>query len=517
MKALWYLIYKKTWGIVRGWFKKPVSAILTTLAIVIIVFALVGLTIQPVIETNISFSVIALAIAAMLTVIMVIAFVSRNKALVYLNDASFVLAGPFSKKQVLGYVLINDVVQNIWITLGMMVYVLLFLRSSIASLLVLGVLMLTVFSFGLMMIIMTSYDYILERTIASYARLKKYVVYGFILCFVGLLYWVVMDQTLSFELADVIFEHSLVHAFPLFGWIVGALYHADAQNWGMYWVYIGLFYSVALVVAYAFFNTKKDFYEAAIMDSERIQDLMKKAKSGNETEVALFNATIKEKHGHFYRGAWALWSRFLLQAKKTNRFFRLGDIVFFAIYTGIAWFSESVDMYRFMLSIVVFITINSDSLHYELKRPFVYLIPEHNFKKLLILLLPMVYRVLILSALGGLVVFFGFRISLVESLLFVLSLVGIALMLITGTVLTIRLLKGNTNPLVEQLLRMLVILLVLIPAIVVVVVMTLVAVPLSDPSWSLMFSIVVVSVNVVLSFFILKYCQSILAGNDMFV
>ena len=517
MRALWYLIFRKTWGIIRGWFKKPVGAILTTLAMIIILFAIVGLSVEPVIETSISFSVIAVIITALLSVIMVISFLTRNKALVFLNDASFVLAGPFSKKQVLGYVLINDVVQNIWMTLGLMVYVVLFLRASIASLLFLGVLMLTVFSFGLMMIVMTSYDYILERTVSGYARVKKYVVYGFVLCFAGVLYALIMGQPLSFDLVDVIFEHPLVHAFPLFGWIIGAFYHADVQQWGMYWLFIGLFYSVALIVALAFFNTKKDFYEAAIMDSERIQDLMKKAKTGNDTEVSLFNATIKEKHGHFYSGAWALWSRFLLQAKKTNRLFRAADIIFFAMYTGIAWFSESVAMYRLMLSLVVFITISSDSLQYELKRPFVYLIPDHNFKKLLILLLPMVYRVLILTALGGLVVFFGFRISLIESLLFILSLLGIALMLITGTVLTIRLLKGTKNPLVEQLLRMVVILLVLVPAMIVVVLMTIVAVPLTDPSWSLMFSVVVVSVNLVLSFFILKYCQSILAGNDMFV
>ncbi len=517
MKALWYLVFKKTWGMVRGWFKKPVSAILTMLAIIIIGFAVVGVAVEPVVEVSISFPTIALGISGIMAFIMMIALISRNKALVYLNDASFVIAGPFSKKQVLGYVLINDVVQNIWITLGLMVYILLFLRSSIASISMLGLLILTIFSFGLMMVIMTSYDYILERTVPVYARYKKFGIYGFMLCFIGVIYSQVIHLPLSFEIIDVLFENMWVHAFPFFGWMIGAFYYAHLGNWIVYWLFIGLFVLVAGVVAYLFFNTKKDFYEHAIMDSERIHDLMKKARTGNETEVALFNAKIKEKHVVFYGGAWALWSRFVLQAKKTNRLFRLSDFLFFIMYTAIAYFSESVAVYRLMLSLVVFISISSDTLQYELKRPFVYLIPEHSFKKLLILLLPMVYRILILSALGGLVVLFGFRVSMIETLLFVVSLWGIALMLISGTVLTIRWLKGASNPLVEQMLRMVVILLVLIPAMAVVVLITVFAIPIDDPSWSLMFSLVVISINVVLSFFILRYCQSILLGNDMFV
>ncbi len=517
MNALFYLSFKKTWGIIRGWFKRPVSAILTVIAIFLLGGALVGLAFEGSAGNNVEFSIISSIVVALYVAIFVFSLISKNKALVFQNDASFVLSGPFSKKQVLGYLLMNVLLQNIWITVGFSAYILIFFRSAIGNLSNFLVLFGSMFVFSASVLVFTSYDYILEKTFYKYQMIKKIIVTLFVGGFFGIGFLTVMNQPLSFAMLTSIQSNEMLHVYPLFGWFMAMMFHGYEGSVLLMMFYGSLIAFVGMIAGYLFFNTKLDFYEAAIQDSERVQVIVDKAKSGNSADLLMMNATIKEKQGVFRPGAWAIWSSFVLQMRKSNQFIRIGDLIFFLMYTVIAYFTGSLETYRFMLSLVVFISINNETIIYELKRPYVYLIPEKAFKKLAILILPMVYRMVIVTILGGIASMFVFHQNIVQAVFFVLSLWGIALILISGSVLTLKLLKGSKNPFVEQLLRLLVIVIAMLPSIVVMVVITFTAIPFTDPSWPIVFSMVVLLINGAFAVLIIKLSSSMLLGNDMFV
>lgn len=516
MKALFYLVIKKFTGVIRSWFKKPLGAILTVLAVIFFLIFLVNLILHPVAINGFDNLWIGVAVSALLTMIFVISLVSKKKALVFQNDASFVLAGPFSRKQVLAYVLLNDIIQNIWITFGLVIYLVIFLGSSITSVQQLGWLALVTFIAGSLMILTTSYDYILEKANEHYYKYKFAVLIGLGLLFLVLVYVQIKGMPFSLNLISVIATTQSLFYFPFVGWILGAFYYAGLSQWAMAWMFILIMLVSTIVVTLLFFNNKVDFYEQAILDSERTQLLMNKAKEGNSEDVLLFNKKIKNKTGKFYPGAMALWSSYRLQMRKTGQFLKPSEMIFFLMYTVIAYASQDVNIYRMLIGMTVFFTINSDSLRYELKRPFAYLIPESSFKKFFVLMIPLVYRVVLLTSLGGIVSVVLFKLSILDGLLFVFSLWGISMMLISGTALTLRLLKGQKNPLVEQFLRIIVVLIVLMPSIIIAGIITLTVVPIESPSWLNMISLVLFIMNVFVALFIVKLSSSLLDGNDMF-
>lgn len=516
MKALLYLVLRKTIGVIRGWFRKLVSAILTIVALLFFVFTIGSLILNPVAIDGFDFVLIGGVVSALFLFIFGISLLSKKKALVFQNDASFVLAGPFTRKQVLGYVLLNNTMQNIWITLGLVGYILLFLGSSIANIQQLLWLMVVAFSAGMLMMVVSSLDYVLEKGYERYFKIKVAVLIGYALVFLGLIIPQLLRQPISFELIGVVATSKTLFAFPFIGWILGAFYYAGIGSWGMAWLFVFIMIITTFLVSVLFFNNKVDFYEQAIFDAERTHVLMSKAKEGTSEDVILFNKKLKQKSGNFRSGAMALWSSYVLQQKKTGQFLKPSELIFFVMYTFIAYMSKEVLTYRILIGMTVFFTINSDTLRYELKRPFVYLIPETSFRKMLVLMIPMLYRAVLLTSLGGIATVFLFGLSISDALLFVFSLVGISLALISGTALTLHLLKGQKNPIVEQFLRMLVILVVLIPSIVVVVIVSLSVVPIDSPSWIGINSMVVFVMNVFVSLLIIKISSSLLHGNDMF-
>ena len=517
MNSLFYLITRKTWGVIRGWYRKPLSAILTSLALLFVGGLLVGLVLSPSRSDLVDFSIVSILLTGVFVGIFTFSLISKNKALVYQNDASFVLAGPFSKKQVLGYVLMNDVTQNIWMTLIFSSYILIFSRGAIGSIGNFFLLFFAIFLFSGVMLICTSYDYVLEKGIAKYSTIKKVgltiVVGGFLL----FAFSIAMRSGIDITTPYTLFSDGYLHWYPVFGWFLGLLYHGFMGEFVMVVLYVFLLALLGAVVGWLFFNTKIDFYEAAMMDSQRIQVIVDKAKSGNTADLAMMNKKLKSKQGKFSSGALAIWSSYVLQMRKSNQFLKIGDFIFFSMYTAIAYFSGSLESYIMMISIVVFISINSDALTYELKRPYVYLIPDSSFKKMLVLLLPMMYRMVIITVLGGVMSMVLFEQTIGNALFFVLSLWGIALVLIAGSVFTLKVLKGNKNPLVEQLIRMLIISIALVPSIILVVGLTLTVLPLDSPNWFMSVSILVLIINSGLSLGIVKLSSRMLEGSDMFV
>lgn len=518
MSALLYLARLKTFGMVRSWFRRPVSAILTILAVFLFLAFFITLSMNMGNEVDtFSFVILGAGSAVVITLFLVFMLFAKNRALVFLNDASFVLAGPFSRKEVLAYVLLNDLIQNIWVTLGFSMYILIFFQSAMGNAENMIVYIFLIFITFLFAIILSSYIYVLEASYANVKRWKQIIAIAIAIIYLGIVYSQVYTRTISFELVEYLVYNEVIWQLPIIGWLIQAFVgfaHGNMSQFGMSVLYLLL---INGVTALLFFTFKGDFYEKSIMDAERIGEIVSKAKSGNETEVAMMNSKVKNRSGKFRTGYLALWSRYWLQARKTGQFLKINDITFFIMYTAIARMSNSIISYQVLLSMVVFISINPESMVYELKRPYIFLIPEDNFKKLLMVTLPLLQRTLFIMIMGGIAMVLLFNQTIVQALIITLSLLGIGLILIAGSVWTLYLIKSKQNPLVEQLLRMVVILMSSIPAIVIITIMTIVAVPFDSPYWQPMYSITLVLSNFFVGGFIIYSCRNMLQGHDLFV
>ncbi len=448
----------------------------------------------------------------LISVLFGIILLNENKALVFQNDARFVLSGPFSRRQVLAYILLNDLTQNLILVLMFSGYALFFFRSGSGTIHNFFILFITMFAYLLWMVMFSSYDYVLEKSTTKYRKYKKIVIFGLLIGFVVLVGYLMIKENLQvLELTQLFFYQPLYY-YPFFGWLIATFYFGASSHMLAFFLMLLIPLGFALLGGILFFNNKVDFYEAALFDSERIQVILDQQKAGQVPT----KKHLKVKVGNLYGGAWALWSSFYLQMRKANQFLRIQDFLLFGMYTAISYFIGDIDNYRLMLSLAIFLTINNDSLIFELKRPFVYLIPESAYKKMLILSLPLLYRMVLLTSLGGLLSIFLFKLSILEAIGMVLSLWGIALLLISGSMFSLRLLRGNRNPFIEQIIRMLVIVVAFIPVIIIMVLVTLFVIDIENPAWMNVLNLIMIIVNGGIYFLLVYASSKILKGNDMF-
>ncbi len=158
----------------------------------------------------------------------------------------------------------------------------------------------------------------------------------------------------------------------------------------------------------------------------------------------------------------------------------------------------------------VFFIMNDFSLEAEIKNYQIYLIPDSSFKKGIACALPYLVKALLIILLIMLFCLFGFKMKLLEIMPVALNLLGVSLTMISGTMISYRIMKSRNNAAVEQMLRMLLLLLMLIPS----------GILAGVAAFAFDFNLVLITVlpfvfNLVFALLLLKSASSIFNGTDL--
>lgn len=463
--ALGYLVFTKLKGKIRYLFRKPIRAILSVLGIIILGFLMFNILTRDAMPLEgEAIRYYFMLILALFPALLIFIFVFNKKtALLYLNDANFLFTGPFNDKQIKFYIFMLSIEQMVTIGLMFVLYIIVFLNYLVftPALVYQGLLITLVSVYVTLMY--TNYYYIYDASNEINSLRKKWlpILMAVVVIVVALIANINQGDYALFSMLDRTVLHPLFEFVPFLGWGVAI------QN-GHYLVGFLPPLILAFLHTWLFFRYQGDYYEKAMEDANMLSLLQKKAgKMGNSQEAIDSNKDAKKltklKHFNFLPGGWALLSRQILQLIKTKQLLEVGQITMLAIYTIIAIGSQDATFYQVMLLVSVVFVTNTESLENELKRHYIYLIPDHNFKKLMAAQAITFIRTFMYSLVSFVILIIFFKEPVVAALMFALNLCVITLLYQAIQTLVLRFLGLTKNMILSMFLKITIYFVVMIP------------------------------------------------------
>ncbi len=514
MNALVYLFYVKFKAMIRSLFSKWSSGLVTIAAMLFFVFMFITLfsnrnLMQQTLVTDGIQGIVTLYVGFAMFMMVMMTFQKRT-AIVTNDDANYIFAGPFSKKQVLSYLMADTLKGTLLYGLGLTAYSVIYLMDETVTLsfiifLLIGSILMFYFAFGL---ITFFYFYEMDN---SHAKLVKRTVVALVLIYIGILFGLSVMNSESIKIAITSFtKDPLFYFVPVFGWIkyglIGVLSHDNVAVLIGY----GTTFLVCIIITVLTVNIKGDFYEQAIQDAEWVTDLKQKVKeNGNNGTL---NRKISEvKNASFSKGAGAIASKNILIMKKTRNWIGMQEIIMIVIYLFMSYFmGQGFTFYRSMLVIVVMMGINADSFSKELKLSYIYLIPDEPLNKLINLVVPVILRMALMLVVAIAPCAIIFQVSFVELVGCYIQSFSTAIIFIAAGLWSVRLMKSNTTPIVETYLKMFIMLIATIPSLVVIVLLEV-----TLQSGIIMSSLIMMICNLIVGGLLIYSCKSMLNGTNV--
>lgn len=520
MKSLFYLSMTKWKGTIRNQFRSISSAILTIFMVLlygglfVAVFLIPSDAMSEVM--NMQFNTALLMGLGVLALLCVTVLMNKRKALVYDTDAFYLFAGPYTRKQINGFILVQTWFQSA-------IYGL--ICSYVTAMMSFGsgfTVSMMLFSFVIYWLIMAFFltltDYIyLWSLVKKKHEIWNYVVVLLVVFSAAAVFFLSVQRT-GYDLKNGYMDFALSREFymvPFFGWGKWAINAFSQGNYvSMLWGIL-LLVGCNLVLGILFLHFQKDIVEQAVEDAKSVSDYMRKVRA-NKGNSIMDTKKVKGIKGEFPEGAKAIFYKNMLMMRKTGNFLRKQDIFVIVLYFVISYVcmpGHRFYMFCYMMMIWMFGLMNDAELLGDLKNYQIYLIPEKPLKKLFYAVIPAYLKIGII--LGTAIIFSGVlnRMPVLDIVQYALMLLGYAMIFLAGTVLSVRLLKSRTNVMMENLLRMLIILVCAIPSSVLGVLCYFI---FRDLNMIVMVtSIFILVLNFGVSILIMVACQGMMNGKQM--
>lgn len=515
MRPLFRLWFLKTKGTIRNLFKSKVSGVFTIIMVLAYGGMLIGLfsvdrsamitTASPDLHISI------LLLIGFLAMMLFATLMQSKKALFSGEDAFYLFTGPFSRKQVMRYLTFQTIFQGLMLGLFSLFFFAAFSSGKGLSLSFIVLAYIAAVITTLFFLLLTDYLYILsigDQKYRKYSKIIPAIIIGFVVIVALILY----IQTGNIQTLFMDFVQSdLFYVVPVFGWMKLGLIAFIEHNY-LLSILGYLLLSGAVVVVYSFFiRYQGDFYEQALVDSIELSKRMKAVRSGNQD-------TIKDKKvkqgvkGKFHKGAYAIMSKNILLMKKTNGFITFSDLISIVIYIGVTIaVNVGFGMFIYMMVIWVFSVLQTSDLSKELKNYQIYLIPDKPFNKLIAVIIPTFIKILIVTSLSFIIMGIYYHQSITTILMYLLNILSYSAVFISGSVLSIRILKSRSTVMFENLMRMFVMVLSAIPS---AIIMAIIIVN-SGQNAFMIGSCTALIINFIISMTILYICRNMMNGREL--
>lgn len=472
MRGLAYLFVRKNLGMIRNQFRTVTSALFMVFILLVyggLVAACLAMAKTDYLAETMAVgtNLALLAGIGMLALLAVSTLVSKRKALVYDTDAFYLYSGPYSRSQINGYVLMQTLLQGLFLgLLGTFMSAML----SMTSYFPLRFLLFSIVVYWLLMtffLLVNDYIYMWSLVDPKY-RIWTYVVPVLLLAAAGLVFLLSCMDT-DFKLKEGFLAFAQGEQFyyiPFFGWAKWAMNSFIEGNPAGAFLGILLLLVFDIAAAAAFLRFDKDIAEQAAADAQEVTAYLRNVKEHGTQPVEL--KKVKRVKADFREGAGAVFSKNLLLMKKTGNFLRGQDVFLIVLYFLISLFvlpSNTFYMFCYMMIFWMLNLLNDSDMMRDLKNYQIYLIPDSPFKKLVCVVLPTFLKVSVVA--GAAVVFAGVftKMPAGEILNWLVMILGYVMILISGTVLSVRLLGSRTNAYAENLLRMVIVAAAAVPSV----------------------------------------------------
>ena len=514
MSPLMVLALLKQKGTLRNLFRKPTSAIMT----IVMVLLYGGLIVLMLSVGSDTYSMNSLHQCILMSIgftalITLTTLLQKRKAMFYEADGFYLFCAPFTKAQIMKFLIAQSAIQAFLFAL-LSTFMLICFGVGIGfdfPLIICNII--AHFLTYLFFLMLVDYLYLLGIQSQRYKPLAKLVAFCYIA--LALLLFVIAWKEHGFVLSSGLMgfaQSSLFYLLPLFGWIKLLLIMVVNGNLLYALIAFCLLLLANIVVGLLLISYQGDFYEQAMQDASAISQYMAQIKAG-KNNTREWNRKVHQASVRFHDGAGAIFSKNMLVMKKTRDFITMQDLIVLVIYFVVSLLTDlGFPMFCYMIVLWIFQVMQNSDLVNELKNHQIYLIPAKPFAKLWYALLPTLIKVVLLMSaaiiFGGLL----YRMSILTIAQYWFTLIGYASIFISATVLSIRILKSRTNQMMEGMLRMLLTLVCALPGICLSVYM-LISGDFDDTKIWLASHLSLI-LNLILSLVILFLCKNMMNGRE---
>jgi len=305
-------------------------------------------------------------------------------------DVSLLFTAPLSPKRILYYGLIKQLGTTA-LTGIFLLFQYGWLRSSFGI------------SFGQMLMIVLGYGLTVFSAqltamwiycVSSGSDGRKRIIRTLIWAVCGItLLWLIRPVLAGGELLDTLFNRgteSIGMAFPVAGWVVAIIRGLFMGDMTLLLIGAGAMGAFLLIVTLVIFRLNADYYEDVLLATEVTHSTVAAAKEGRMTETGRRTIKVGKTGIGRGRGASVFFFKHLLESRRAGRLlFSTMSLVLMAIPIGLAVFLGRVpESFLPALMVSCFLTLFSFSASrwgLEMLKPYIYLVPQNPFKKLIML------------------------------------------------------------------------------------------------------------------------------------
>lgn len=525
MNALVYLYFTKVKATIRNIFSNAVAGIITFIGIIFMLFTFFALymaqkemaAMGELLNIQ-SMHMLVTTYVGVIFFFMGFMLFQKRTALVYPADAYYIFSGPFNRKTVLNYINFDNAKVGLLYALFATWYLSLF-ATSVSGVTLLFLLFVFLQSVIMLFAILSliTYLYLLEITNPNAKRIKWGIAVGIAVYLLALFAKSFLASPTDISAAVQSFiADPLFYFIPLFGFAkYGLIQYIEGNALGLL-LSFGLNIGICVLLSYLIVNINGNFVEQVLEDAQWAENVRKQAKEGKTRGEA--EGKIHEvKNVKMGSGAAAISSKNMLELLKTRSFVRVNEAFLMIFYLAIAYF---IDMdfvfYQYYILIILLASASSEYIISELKKPYIYLIPDTAGRKMLHLLKPMALKMILVVVFGLTCGFLVFQPSFVMYISAIFTISSYGIMFVAGSIWSLRLMKGGNNVIAEQFVKMGVILLASLPAIALSIVLAIfMGNTVSQELLMSVISVVSVVSNVIVGGLLIYFARSILNGAEI--
>ena len=512
MNSLVYLASLRFKAMIRKIYSRPLSAIFTTLAIIVMLGLLIFYSFflkMPESEKG-PFSAFLLTYLFVMT-IMILAIMFQKRTALFTNvDANLLLCGPFSLKQILLYGIIGSCGATLALCLMNYLYITVLL-GAFFDVSPLDYLILFITSMSAYFIILVFTDFLYVRFMDDPKRnLYRRLIVGALVVFILLIfaYHYYINRDLKIDAIINSFMDSKVFSLmPVIGWSKFVILNFHNGEYLLGLLALGGMIVLAFVLTILTMNTRSIDPEV-ICDDARYYDALKE-RSKNNSNLYQGLKVRSVKNVSFKKGAGAIASRLILDMRKTNSFITKTEVMLILLYLAISYFSDyDYAFYSRYVAIILYVITLSSNYNDELSHHYIYLIPDTPLRKLWALLWPSILKVSIIIVL---MMTLGIVLgpTPLDFIAAIFELFGYALLFISSNIWSLRILNKGQNQVASQFIKMLIVIIALIPSVALGLVFTAV---LYTPY---LFSFISSFVNIIIALIFIYLSKGIVSGAEL--
>lgn len=337
---------------------------------------------------------------------------------------------------------------------------------------------------GAMFILMfaNSINKILLYSVASKnERLRRIINDGFKVLgtlLIGLYFIILYLEKSPIKAVYSILNNKFLQYIPVYGWSRN-LFMASINGISISTIIYGaLMIMYILLCIFILYTLNLDYYEDVLGATELKEKLISAKR--NKGEKFYYNRGKKEKtrkvkYERTGNYASAIFFRHLLEYKKTGYgFINITSVIYMVIAFSVGLFSPVKDI-RIVLGLSIYLLMIfsfANKWQQELTRPYIFMIPDSSFKKVVFSTLLDNIKNLIDGIIIFLITGFFFKTPLLIIILCILAFASVGSLFVYGGVFTKRFLGTNDNIVFTSLMRLLLLLLIVLPGMIVFGILT---------------------------------------------